>query len=117
MFGIAGKEREERHNGRGSGQNSLTVFIFLNIWRANCEVNKDVISNLPLSGNIKVYKDSSGGPAMRSRLSNSGDMGSILGQGTKILHISKHFPSMLGSPSAATGEKPACPSEELACCN
>ena len=93
-MGIAGKEREERGNVRGSGQKSLTVLIFLNIWCANCEVNKDVTSNLPLSGNIKVYRDSSGGPVVRSQLSSSGDMGSILGQGTKILHISKHFPSL-----------------------
>lgn len=72
-------------------------FIFFKYLVANCEVSKDVISNLLLSGNIKVYRDSSGGPVVRSWLSSSGDMGSILGRETKILHISKHFLSLSAS--------------------
>ena len=48
-------------------------FNFLKYLVANCEVSKDVISDLLLSGNIKVYRDSSGGPVVRA----AGDTDSI----------------------------------------
>ena len=50
-----GKKKKEKKEVRRK-KNPKSFFFFFNIWNVNCEINRGVIANPPLPGNIKIYR-------------------------------------------------------------